>query len=65
MIRYNSEGCSMLYIYLCMCGYIYTLYCVCVWLGNNDGRNLSAPEQFKSKEISKSNVVDDMVASNR
>jgi myo-inositol-1-phosphate synthase len=33
-------------------------------LGNNDGMNLSAPEQFRSKEISKSNVVDDMVASN-
>jgi myo-inositol-1-phosphate synthase len=33
-------------------------------LGNNDGRNLSAPPQFKSKEISKSNVVDDMVSSN-
>ncbi|KAJ3324196.1 Myo-inositol-1-phosphate synthase, partial [Gonapodya sp. JEL0774] len=33
-------------------------------LGNNDGRNLSAPMQFRSKEISKSNVVDDMVASN-
>lgn len=29
-------------------------------LGNNDGKNLSAPEQFRSKEISKSNVVDDM-----
>jgi myo-inositol-1-phosphate synthase len=27
--------------------------------------NLSAPSQFRSKEISKSNVVDDMVASNR
>ena len=34
-------------------------------LGNNDGRNLSAPEQFRSKEISKSNVVDDVVSSNR
>ncbi|KAI9905182.1 hypothetical protein PsorP6_013828 [Peronosclerospora sorghi] len=34
-------------------------------LGNNDGKNLSAPQQFRSKEISKSNVVDDMVASNR
>jgi len=34
-------------------------------LGNNDGYNLSAPSQFRSKEISKSNVVDDMVASNR
>ena len=34
-------------------------------LGNNDGKNLSAPEQFRSKEISKSNVVDDIVASNR
>jgi myo-inositol-1-phosphate synthase len=34
-------------------------------LGNNDGMNLSAPSQFRSKEISKSNVVDDMVASNR
>lgn len=33
-------------------------------LGNNDGRNLSAERQFKSKEISKSSVVDDMVASN-
>ena len=33
-------------------------------LGNNDGKNLSAPEQFRSKEISKSNVVDDMVSSN-
>ncbi|KAJ3204592.1 Myo-inositol-1-phosphate synthase [Entophlyctis luteolus] len=33
-------------------------------LGNNDGKNLSAPLQFRSKEISKSNVVDDMVASN-
>ena len=28
-------------------------------------QNLSAPSQFRSKEISKSNVVDDMVASNR
>lgn len=34
-------------------------------LGNNDGRNLSAPSQFRSKEISKSNVVDDMVDSNK
>ncbi|XP_069699609.1 inositol-3-phosphate synthase 1-A [Periplaneta americana] len=34
-------------------------------LGNNDGKNLSAPQQFRSKEISKSNVVDDMVSSNR
>lgn len=33
-------------------------------LGNNDGKNLSSPQQFRSKEISKSNVVDDMVASN-
>ena len=33
-------------------------------LGNNDGRNLAAPQQFRSKEITKSNVVDDMVASN-
>jgi len=33
-------------------------------LGNNDGFNLSAPQQFRSKEISKSNVVDDMVLSN-
>ncbi|KAH9265357.1 hypothetical protein BASA84_001626 [Batrachochytrium salamandrivorans] len=33
-------------------------------LGNNDGMNLSAPEQFRSKEISKSNVVDDMVDAN-
>eukprot|EP00659_Diplonema_papillatum_P005827 gene5827-8920_t len=34
-------------------------------LGNNDGRNLSSPAQFRSKEITKSNVVDDMVASNK
>lgn len=34
-------------------------------LGNNDGKNLSAPKQFHSKEVSKSNVVDDMVNSNR
>ncbi|XP_041982021.1 inositol-3-phosphate synthase [Aricia agestis] len=33
-------------------------------LGNNDGKNLSAPAQFRSKEITKSNVVDDMVSSN-
>ncbi|XP_026756286.1 inositol-3-phosphate synthase [Galleria mellonella] len=33
-------------------------------LGNNDGKNLSAPQQFRSKEITKSNVVDDMVESN-
>ncbi|KAM5193549.1 inositol-3-phosphate synthase 1 [Mantella aurantiaca] len=33
-------------------------------LGNNDGKNLSAPQQFRSKEISKSNVVDDMVQTN-
>lgn len=34
-------------------------------LGNNDGKNLSAPQQFRSKEVSKTNVVDDMVDSNR
>ena len=34
-------------------------------LGNNDGKNLSEDKQFKSKEASKSNVVDDMIASNR
>jgi len=33
-------------------------------LGNNDGKNLSSQRQFRSKEISKSNVVDDMVESN-
>lgn len=33
-------------------------------LGNNDGLNLSSDAQFHSKEISKSNVVDDMVVSN-
>ncbi|EAY78216.1 hypothetical protein OsI_33265 [Oryza sativa Indica Group] len=33
-------------------------------LGNNDGMNLSAPQTFRSKEISKSGVVDDMVSSN-
>lgn len=34
-------------------------------LGNNDGKNLSAPQTFRSKEISKQGVVEDMVASNR
>ncbi|KAI5797443.1 myo-inositol-1-phosphate synthase [Peziza echinospora] len=33
-------------------------------LGNNDGLNLNSYKQFRSKEISKSNVVDDMVAAN-
>ncbi|CAB3403942.1 unnamed protein product [Caenorhabditis bovis] len=33
-------------------------------LGNNDGKNLSEARQFRSKEISKSSVVDDMVKSN-
>lgn len=33
-------------------------------LGNNDGKNLNEHKQFRSKEISKSNVVDDMVAAN-
>eukprot|EP01084_Bolivina_argentea_P000700 1288_1 len=33
-------------------------------LGNNDGKNLSEAKQFRSKEISKSNVVDDVVNSN-
>merc|ERR1719261_1745124 len=33
-------------------------------LGNNDGKNLSAPQCFRSKEISKSDVVNDMVESN-
>lgn len=34
-------------------------------LGNNDGYNLSAPQQFRSKEISKASVVDDMIESNQ
>jgi myo-inositol-1-phosphate synthase len=33
-------------------------------LGNNDGKNLSEASQFRSKEISKSTVIDDMVKSN-
>ena len=33
-------------------------------LGNNDGKNLSSQRQSRSKEISKSSVVDDMVAAN-
>lgn len=32
--------------------------------GNNDGRNLNAQKTFRSKEISKSSVVDDMVEAN-
>ena len=33
-------------------------------LGNNDGKNLSEPETFKSKEISKASVLDDAIKSN-
>lgn len=33
-------------------------------LGNNDGKNLTAGKTFKSKEISKAGVVDDIVKSN-
>ena len=33
-------------------------------LGNNDGKNLSSEQQFKSKEISKKSCVDDIIASN-
>jgi myo-inositol-1-phosphate synthase len=33
-------------------------------LGNNDGLNLSSAKQLESKEITKSGVIDDMVASN-
>ena len=33
-------------------------------LGNNDGLNLSQPLQFESKEISKRNVIDDIVDEN-
>jgi myo-inositol-1-phosphate synthase len=33
-------------------------------LGNNDGLNLSADAQFKSKEISKTNVIDNIVSTN-
>lgn len=34
-------------------------------LGNNDGYNLSSPRQFRSKEISKASVVDDIMESNQ
>ncbi|KAG7170983.1 inositol-3-phosphate synthase 1-A-like isoform X2 [Homarus americanus] len=34
-------------------------------LGNNDGKNLNAPQTFRSKEISKSNVVAEIIESNR
>jgi myo-inositol-1-phosphate synthase len=33
-------------------------------LGNNDGKNLSSESQFRSKQISKSSCVDDILASN-
>lgn len=34
-------------------------------LGNNDGFNLLAPQQFRSKEISKASVVDDIIELNQ
>lgn len=33
-------------------------------LGNNDGLNLSDPKTFRSKEISKSSCLDDILKSN-
>ena len=33
-------------------------------LGNNDGKNLSEEPQFRSKEITKKNVIDDVVEAN-
>ena len=33
-------------------------------LGNNDGKNLSEPDQFKSKEISKAGVLEDSIKAN-
>lgn len=33
-------------------------------LGNNDGKNLSESHTFKSKESSKSGVLDDMINNN-
>jgi len=33
-------------------------------LGNNDGKNLNEPKQFRSKEISKQGVLDESVTSN-
>ncbi|KAM0681924.1 hypothetical protein MDAP_002889 [Mitosporidium daphniae] len=36
----------------------------CNHLDNNDGLNISSPSQFRSKEISKSDVIEDTVASN-
>eukprot|EP01057_Protomagalhaensia_wolfi_P002043 Protomagalhaensia_wolfi_Nauph_80__2042@NODE_22_length_4814_cov_65_182199_g17_i0_p1_GENE_NODE_22_length_4814_cov_65_182199_g17_i0NODE_22_length_4814_cov_65_182199_g17_i0_p1_ORF_typecomplete_len516_score89_42NAD_binding_5/PF07994_12/1_9e154Inos1P_synth/PF01658_17/3_1e51_NODE_22_length_4814_cov_65_182199_g17_i0611608 len=33
-------------------------------LGNNDGLNLSSERQFRSKEVTKASVVDDMIQSN-
>jgi myo-inositol-1-phosphate synthase len=34
-------------------------------LGNNDGKNLSEPHTFKSKELSKGSVLDDCLKSNK
>lgn len=34
-------------------------------LGNNDGKNLSEPQTFKSKEISKQGVLDESITSNK
>jgi len=33
-------------------------------LGNNDGKNLQEGHTFKSKEMSKAGVLDDMIANN-
>lgn len=55
---------SVLADYLVSTGLRPTSICSYNHLGNNDGLNLSQEKQFRSKEITKSSVVDDMILSN-
>lgn len=56
---------SMLVDFLVFAGIKLTSIVLYSHLGNDDGKNLSALQCFRSKEVSKSNVVDNMVDSNQ
>lgn len=55
---------SLMVEFLCDAGIKPTCIASYNHLGNNDGYNLSNDAQFKSKEITKTHVIDDMVSDN-
>lgn len=56
---------SIIADFLISCGMKLTSVVSYNHLGNNDGKNLQSPLTFKSKETTKSNVIDDIVGSNK